>query len=219
MSPPLLEFSRVAFTVSFPTSGPLPEVGDLAAWLTEQGEPFEHDASETITLRALPVRIVHEGDAVRAQVEVTPTLPLSRLVRLLFDLSVRVGADVRLAGVGEINRAGLWLKLADEQDRQRLATALGQAGTSSHRDEIFHELWSLLSCLGDGADLRWDAASGRIVELKEVGTPGGLTVDEAAWHAERAAPGDQVAVPVVGRHHLVAWRWLVEAWPNLLENR
>jgi hypothetical protein len=207
----------LAFTVSFPTSGPLPEVGDLASWLTEQGEPFEQDGPETITLRGLPVRIVHEGDAIRAQLGLTPAVPLTRLVRLLFDLSVRVGADVRLAGVGEVTRASLWLRLADEQDRLRLADALAQAASSSHRDEIFHELWSILASLGQGRDLRWDAAAQRIVELKEVGAPDGISVDEAAWHADRPVPGDQVPVPVGGQLHLVAWRWLAEAWPNLME--
>lgn len=205
----------MAHTISFPTTSPLPSPEDLASWLTEQGEAYESDGSDVLGLKGLPVRLLHTGEAVRAQVDVTPTTPLSRLTRLLFDLSVRLGADVRLVGVGEVGRPSLWLRLADEQDRLRIAGALARATAHSHPDDVLRGLWGVLGALGSGRDLRWDGNRQHIVEVKEVGAPDGISVEEAAWHDDQAEPGDAIALPVSGDLHIVAWRWLQEAHPSL----
>ncbi|MCB9664571.1 MAG: hypothetical protein H6732_10705 [Alphaproteobacteria bacterium] len=208
----------MAYTVSFPTTSPLPGPEDLASWCTEQGEAFDHDGPDVLSLRGLPVRLLHTGEAIRAQVDVTPSTALSRLTRVLFDLSVRLGADVRLVGVGEVNRPALWLRLADEQDRQRIAGALERASSHSAPDEVYQGLWGVLGALGGGRDLRWEATREQIVEMKEVGAPEGISVEEAAWHDDQAEPGDTIALPVSGDLHIVAWRWLQEAWPNLADD-
>ncbi|MCB9682026.1 MAG: hypothetical protein H6733_11230 [Alphaproteobacteria bacterium] len=201
--------------MTYPTSAPLPGLDALASWLTEHGEAFDRQGPDVLELRALPLRIVHGGDGVRAQVDLTPTVPLSRLTRLLFDLSVRVGADVRLVGVGQVNRPSLWLRFADEQDRLRVAAALAKAAAQSHRDDILKAMWSVLGTLGGGRDLRWDATRERIVEMREVGSPDGISVEDARWHDAEVSPGDTVAVPVSGDLHILVWRWLADAWPSL----
>ncbi len=58
----------VAYTISFPTNGPLPGTGDIAQWLTEQGEPFEVDGDNQLSLRALPVRIEFDHATIMASV-------------------------------------------------------------------------------------------------------------------------------------------------------
>lgn len=206
----------MAFTVTFPTTAPQPDLDQLASWLTEQGEPFTQDGPDTLALKALPLTLVH-GDPVRAQVDLGPTASLSRLVRVLFDLSVRLGADVRLAGVGEVNRPELWLRFADEQDRLRIADALHKAAAHNTRDEVLSAFWSILGSVGGGRDLRWDAQRERIVEMMEVGGDDGISVEHAAWHQEGAQVGDTVGVPVVGDVHILAWRWLSEAYPSLTD--
>ena len=57
----------VAFTVTFPTNGPLPDPAAIADWLTEQGEPFDEEAPHTLTLRALPVTLVMSPDLTSMQ--------------------------------------------------------------------------------------------------------------------------------------------------------
>ena len=113
----------MAFTVTFPTSGPPTPVSTLAEWLTERGEPYVAEGEDTLVLRAVPVRFVAspQNVSLQAQLEVVPKLALTRLVDTLFEVSVRAGADVNLAGHGPITRPHLWLLLADEQDRMRIA--------------------------------------------------------------------------------------------------
>lgn len=206
----------MAFTLSFPTSGPIPGPKDLAAWLTAQGEPFEQEGTGVLQLRALPMRLVHTGTDIQAQVDVTPTVPLSRMNRLLFDLSMRLGADVRLVGVGEVNRPELWLRLANEQDRMRIAAALDKAAHHNNRDEILRAFWSILGSLGPGRDLRWDTRRDCIVDVQEVGAADGITLEDARWHDANVSTGDTVSVPMGGDLHILAWRWLSEAWPSLI---
>lgn len=208
----------VAFTVTFPTSGPLPDAAALASWLTEQGEPFEHEQPQSLTLRALPVRLAFEHASIQATVDIHSAVPLTRLVNLLFALSHRLGADVRLVGVGEVTRSALWYRFADEQDRLRIREAIGRSAAHNNRDELLRTLWSVLGTLGGDRDWRWDILKDRVVELAEVGAPGGITVEEAAWHTTTAHPGDTVAIPVRGNVHILAWRWLKEAYPSLSQH-
>lgn len=207
----------MAFTVTFPATAPPVPVETLCAWLTERGEPFAREGEETLALRALPLRFVSApGQAsLQAQLDVTPTVPLSRLVDVLFEVSMRAGADVNLAGHGPINRPELWMRLADEQDRLRLAAALHRAREHGQRDEIHRRLWALIASLRPGHDDRWDTTRQRIVEWVEVGDA--VSVEEARWHAEDPKPGDAVPVPVQGFLHCLAWRWLSEAWPGIAE--
>lgn len=210
----------MAYTVTFPSRGPCPPAEEVADWLTEQGEPWEQDTPLQLSLRALPVRVLlprGEMGALSAHVEVHIGTPVARLVNLLFGLSVRVGGDVRLASVGEVTRPGLWLRLAQEQDRQRLARAIGIAAERGRREEVVRGLWAVLAAVSPDRDVRWDAGRARIVELKEVGAPGGIPVEEAADHAAEATSGDVVALEVEGWYHTVAWRWLSEAHPNLAD--
>lgn len=207
----------MAFTVTFPVSGSPPDSEAVHGWLIEQGEPFEADNPRCAALRALPVRILIEQDApMRAQIEVTDSVPLERLINLLFELSVNCGSDVRLAGVGPVSRADLWLRLADEQDRVRMAGALKRA-TERGNTEVHQRLWAVLSAISAQRDLRWDARNARIVRLQEVGAPGGITAEEASFLADSPNDGDLVPVPVEGHLHILAWRWLSEAHPGLAE--
>ena len=142
-------------------------------------------------------------------------MALTRMVDVLFDVSVRAGADVSLAGTGEVTRAGLWMRLADEQDRQRIAESLFRAKEHGSGDEVHKRLWAVLAALRKGHDDRWDASSQRIVELVEVGQ--GVSVEEAAWHTENAAVGDEISIPVESHLHILVWRWLSEAYPGIAE--
>jgi hypothetical protein len=206
----------MAFTVTFPTSRPLCTVDDLSAWLTDRGEPFAV-TEESLTLRAFPMRFVvaPEQAALQCQIEVTEGMPVQRMVDVVFDVSVQAGADVHLVGEGQVSRAFLWMRLADDQDRVRLAAALSRAEASNNRDEILRRLWGILAAARFGHDDRWDAAQERVVELLEVGE--GISLDDAAWHAEDPEVGDVVHVPVKGMLHCLAWRWLSEAYPGIAE--
>jgi hypothetical protein len=207
----------MAFTLTFPTNAPLPAAEDVAAWLTEQGEPFDLEGPTTLALRALPVRLLLGADSLQGWLEVTSTAPLVRLVDLLFALSVLAGADVHLAGSGQMTRPRLWLRLADEQDRQRIAEAMARADEHGNREDVGQRLWAVLSAIWPGRDLRWDASRSHIVELVEVAEPGGISVEEASWLVEGAAAGDVVARPIGDYLHIIAWRWLSEAYPGLAE--
>lgn len=205
------------YTVTFPTSEPMCSAADLAAWLTDRGEPHQRDG-DVVLMRAVPVDFVAGDDqeALRCQIQVNSAVPLSRIVDAVFDVSVRAGADVHLVGVGPVNRAALWMRLADEQDRQRVAESLGRAAQSSHRDEILRRLWGVLAAARTGHDDRWDATSDRIVELLEVGD--GISAEAAAWHSEDPQVGDVISVPVEGSMlHCLVWRWLSEAYPGIAE--
>jgi len=157
------------------------------------------------------------GDPLQAHVDVTTTTPLVRLVDLLFDLSNRAATDVRLAGVGKVDRGALWLRLADEQDRRRIAKALVQASEQGKRDEVVRGLWGVLAAACPGRDVRWDAGREHIVELKEVGGPSGMAAEEAAFLLEDPETGDVAAIELHEDLHLVAWRWLSEAHPGLAD--
>ena len=168
----------------------------------------------------LPVRLVVSPDdaSMQAQIEVTANAPLVRLVDLMFSLSIKAGADVRLAGEGAVTRAELWMRLTDEQDRIRIAEALRRASERGSAEEVLNRLWAVLAMLAPGRDIRWDAAHERIVELREVGEPGGISLEEAAWHQSDASMGDVIPVPVRGYLHMLAWRWFSEAYPGLAES-
>ncbi len=209
----------MAYTVTFRSGGTCPAPEEVESWLTEQGEPFEREGPHTIQLRALPVRlvIIREEQGFQGHIEVTVSAALVRLVDLIFELSMRAGADVRLAGAGELTRASLWLRLADEQDRLRIARAIARAEEQGKKDEVVRGLWSVIDALSPNRDVRWDATREQVVELKEVDQPGGITLEEAAFHTENPVAGDVVAVDFPGHLHLVAWRWMAEAFPNLTD--
>jgi hypothetical protein len=207
----------LAFTVTFPTTADLPPVDDVASWIRQRGEPLEVLTAGCLQLRALDVRVLVD-ERVRAQISVTESLPLTRVVDLLFDLSIFLRADVRLTGVGEVNRGGLWMRLADDQDRSRIANALLRAKSVGRMDEVGKRLWQVVSAVRPGCDDRWDQQHERIVELKEVGAADGISLADAAWHADDPQPGDVIPVPVEGSVHTLAWRWLSEAYPNYAES-
>lgn len=208
----------MAFTVTFPTSGCTAEAESVATWLTEQGESFEQESPGIFSLRALPVVIVlHPEDGLQAQIDVGSNTALSRLVDVLFDLSTLARADVNLAGSGTVSRPRLWMMLADEQDRLRIAEAIRRAATHGNQDEVLSRLWRLLSILRPDQDDRWDAQGERIVVMKEVGGEG-LSLEAASWHADNPQPGDLVPLPVDSQSlHTLAWRWLSECYPGLAE--
>ncbi len=209
----------MAITFGFPTTGPLPDLDGLAVWLDGEGEAHDVEGTDTLALKALPLRIVHAGASVRAHLELGPDTRVSRALRLVYALSGRLGADVRLSGVGTIDRASLWLRLADEQDRLRLAAAIARAETHPQRDEIARLLWAVVGAASPGRPVRWDTSADRVVEVREVGTPDGISRDEAAFHAQGGEAGDEVNVPVAPPIHILAWRWLSEAWPALADHR
>jgi len=208
----------MAFTVTFPSTSPPPPVKELGVWLTDRGEPFQPDGEDCVALRALPIRFVASpGHAsLKAQVDITSRSSVSRMVDVLFDVSVRAQADVVLAGVGEVNRPRLWMHLSDDQDRVRIAEALSRAREHGQHDEIHKRLWSIIAVQRPGHDDRWDAQQERIVELVEVGD--GIGLEQAAWHAEDPSLGDVIAVPVHGSLHILVWRWLSEAYPGIAES-
>jgi hypothetical protein len=204
-------------TVTFVTHGSPPDANQIAAWLTAQGEPMEQEEGR-LSLRALPLELlVPVSGPVQARIALETDTPLARLVPLLFRLSLELGADVVLAGKGSVTRASMWLQLADAQDRLRIAAALDRAEDRGRGDEVSRALWAVLAASGDGRELVWDRRLQRIVELREVGAPGGIPVDEAVWHSADVEPGDVVHAPVGGYLHTVAWRWLAAAYPGLCE--
>ncbi len=203
------------FTLRFPTAGPLPAPDDIASWLTEQGEPFEHDETAGLALRALPLHLHLDPGGIRASVDLAPNTPLPRLIRVLFDLSMRLGADVLLAGVGEVRRPELWLHLSGEQDRLRISVALDQAAAHHVRDEVLTNFWALLSAMGQGRDLRWDFARSAIVQIREVRVPNEERAADSEEPDTDTDPMESVSLPVEGQLHVLAWRWLSEAYPSL----
>ena len=211
----------MAFTITFPTSGPCPDRTLVSGWLSDRGEPFEAEGTGTIALRAMAVRFVvsPDQDALQAHLEVTAAVPLSRMVDMLFGISVEAGADVRLAGSGEITKAALWMVLADEQDRIRIAETLERAKDHGNIDAIMKRMWAVVSALRPHCDDRWDAQRQRIVRLREIGGTDGLSIEEAQWHAEDPQVGDVVPVPVDRAIHIhsLTWRWLSEAYPSIAQ--
>lgn len=209
----------MGFTVTFPTSGAVPDPEVVSGWLRERGEPFDA-TGQALALKAVGVRVEIAPDlgSMKAHVDVSSTIDLSRAVDLIFDLSILAGADVRLTGVGEVTRGALWLRLADEQDRCRILEALERAEIQGKREEILKRLWQVIAALRPGHDDRWDTAAGRVVELREVGSPDGISVADACWHVDEPEIGDVIPVPVSGSAHTLAWRWLAEAYPGLADS-
>ena len=207
----------MAFTLTFPTTAELPDADAIADFLRQRGEPLELLEGGTVQLRALAMRFEVEPDVVRAHLDVPPEAPLTRVVDLLFDLSIFLGADVRLTGTGEVSRGRLWMALADEQDRARIAKALERASDLGKLEDVGKKLWQIVSAVRPGCDDRWDREAGQIVELKEVGATDGISLADAAWHADDPEVGDVIPVPVEGSVHTLAWRWLSEAYPGLAE--
>lgn len=203
----------MAHTLIFTTVGPLPSLSELEAWMTEQGEPFVHEDRHTLCLRALPLRLVLGTEGLRGEVELGEDVPLSRLVRVIFDLALRVGSEVRLAGTGPVGRPDLWVRFADEQDRRRIARALERADQRGHKEEVLTSLWALLCTLGHGQDLRWDPNTSSIVEVRDVRHTRDL--DAVSISEEEPTPIGTVSVPVHGELHVLVWRWLSEAFPSL----
>lgn len=210
----------MAITVVFPTSGEKLGAEMVANWLMERGEPFDWDTPSTLALRALPVRLVMgENHHIHAQIELNPEVSLSRMLEMLYGLSMLAGADVRLLGVGEVTRSHLWLRLADEQDRLRISGAVERADESGQREEVLHKLWPVIAAIREGCDDRWDARRQRIVELKEVGGAHGIALEEAAWHVDNPTEGSVVGLPIEGANmHTLAWRWLCDTYPGIAES-
>ncbi|MFT4625141.1 MAG: hypothetical protein ACI8PZ_003807 [Myxococcota bacterium] len=206
----------VSFEVRFPTTVQPMERDTLSAWLLERGEPATVDA-EVVALKALPVVFATVDELLCARLQITASLPLTRLVDMLFDLSMEVGSDVELQGAGQVTRAKLWLTLADEQDRIRLGEALERAKEHSNCMEVLRRLWSVVNSLREGHDDRWDAAARQIVEMREVGE--GISVEAARGYGDDPAVGDEVAVPVAGHLHTLAWRWFSDSYPGLAESQ
>ena len=208
----------MSFEVRFKTvDGPM-ERDALSAWLMQRGEPAA-DHEEGLALKALPVTFSSHDGWLWAALDITAACPLARLVDMLFDLSIELGADVELADRGEISRPRLWLLLADEQDRVRLASALVRSREHSNSIEVLRRLWSMIDSVRDGHDDRWDAAQERIVEVIEVGGPSGLSLSDARRMSGEAEIGEEVVVPVEGHLHTLAWRWFSESYPGVAESQ
>ena len=207
----------MATTVSFPTSGSQPPIDDVASWLTENGEPFAQEGLESLALRAVPITLVFRDDAaLRAHLDLTSSAKVDRMVQVLYDLALLVGADVCVAETGKITRGELWLRLSDEQDRMRIAEALQRADAMGRLGAVSTAMWGVLVAAVPGRDVRWDTTRQSVVELLEVGAEGGISLEEAAWHAEAPSPGDIIARPLTGgQSHLVLWRWLHESHPSI----
>jgi len=182
---------------------------DLEAWLTGQGEPFEPDDVAGLRLRALPVVLTSDVEGLRAEVDPSPQVPLPRLIGLLFDLALWLGTDMHL-GQLPIDRAVAWLRLADEQDRNRIAQAISRAGPRT--DEVLTGLWRVLRALGRNHDLRWDPTALAIVEVRIWSDGEEITAAEAT---EETDPGALITFRVHDGLHIFAWRWLAETWPAL----
>ena len=183
------------FDVVFACPDPAPPVERVLAWLVEEGEPVEADQDDLL-LRALPVRLqISGGGPMTASVDPGADTPLERLVNLLFNLSVRLGADVHVDGA-PIHRGTLWLAMASEQDRARIVRCLERASERGN-SEVARRLWTVLGALaGRERVWRWDTRVGGAVEWTD-------------------AEGDD-ARPVEGSVYLVLWRWLSEAYPGLV---
>ena len=204
------------FTIRFPTGGPSTDLEALVGWLTERGEPCE-GVDRGVSLLALPVTFMWDEDVLLVTSRVTPNLALSRLVDLVFAVSLQVGGDAVLEEVGPVSRPELWLLLADEQDRLRIGAALERSRQLGNSNDVMRHLWSVVHTLRRGKDDRWDAARERIVEVVEVGD-GGLSVLDARRVDPEVSDGDEVTLPVQGYVHTLAWRWFAETYPSIAES-
>ena len=202
----------MSLALTFRTTTPPASARDLAAWLTDLAEPCTEDG-DRVALRALPARFALAPFG--AEVAVQEWTPVVRLVDVLSAIAARAGADLDLAG-RVVNRSDLWLVLAEEQDRLRIAAALRRARERGNADEVHRRLWSVLAAVRPGRDLRWDATLERVVELLDVGVQ--VSVEEARALEADAVTGDVVQQPVEGLIHLLVWRWLSDAYPGVCES-
>lgn len=201
----------MSFRVQFPTATPPTALRDLVAWLTEVAEPAAEDG-DGVVLRALPARFTLQPFTV--ELTVHEWTPVVRLVDVLFEVASRAGADLHLDGK-VVNRSGLWLVLAEEQDRLRIAVALRRARERGNADEVHRRLWAVLASVRPGHDNRWDATLERVVELLDVGEQ--VSVEDARALEADVVTGDVVQQPVEGPIHILVWRWLSEAYPGVCE--
>jgi len=193
------------------TAGELPSIQAIERWLTERGEPFEA-RDEAIGLRAIPLTVaLRDPQQLQAELELRCDTPVTRAVDLVFDLSVLAGADVSLDDE-DLTRASLWLRLADEQDRLRIAAALDLARERGCADDVLRRLWAVLNSLYPQGDVRWSAELRAVIRLDEGGAPTGVVLGDPDLDAATLVPRR-----VTGAPHLLAWRWLSEAWPSLVE--
>lgn len=203
----------MGFTVTFPTNREAPIRSVITDWLRQRGEPFAEDDQASIRLRAMDL-VLHLGDELRARLDVSSLMDLTRVVDLVFELSILVGADVCLEGE-TVRRGHFWMQLADEQDRLRIKEALERAEIHGRREEVAQRLWQIVSAVRPGHDDRWDAHNHRIVELMEIGD--GVSLAMARLHMEDPQEGELVGIPIEASMHVLAWRWLSEAYPGLAE--
>ena len=182
------------------------EPTSLTEWLTGQGEPFEVEDG-VLRLRALPVRLTEGSDGLKLAVDLRARVPLARLIGLLYELALWLGTDVHLGG-RPVDRGTAWIRLADEQDRLRIADAIDHAGPRT--DEVLAGLWQVLRACGRKRDLRWDPRARAIVE---VGMHPEVIEDATTMATDDTDPGALIAWPVHDGVHILAWRWLAETWP------
>ncbi len=179
------------------TAGPMPPLSALQEWLTERGEAYERDG-DRVRLLALPVVVEALDEATFSVVlSIAGGTPLVRLVDLVFELSLVTGSDVS-ERERRMSRSELWLRVADEQDRLRIASAMKLAEDRGNLDDVARRVWAILNALRPGRDVRWSSQDESIVWVSEDGTT-----------REAVDPSD--------RMHLVIFRWLSEAHPSLLE--
>lgn len=192
-----------------------PDLAEISASLAAMGEAFElggPDEPGVIHLRALPVVLRRTERDLSAEIALTPSVPIARLLALIYDLALQLGGEVTLDGASPTERAAAWLCFADDQDRLRIARAIDRA--EGRAEEVLRGLWDILVVLGQGRDLRWHPREARIVEVDrgELGLEDEPTLSEEEvmdplLTVREAAPGT----------HILAWRWLTEAWPALAE--
>jgi hypothetical protein len=190
-------------------------VDEIAACLTAMGEAFEvggPDEPGLLRLRALPVVLRRTEDALSAEIGLTPSVSITRLLALIYDLALQLGGEVSLDGATPTERAAAWLCFADDQDRLRIGRALDRA--EGRADEVLRGLWDILVVLGSGRDLRWHPRASRIVEVDR----GELGLEDEPTLSEEEVMDPMLTVrdPAPGTH-ILAWRWLTEAWPALAE--
>jgi len=202
----------VSISLEFRTGRPVASVAEVADWFLNQGEPCEPQGPTTIALLALPVHLILHPHRMEAQIDLTPKVPLHRLVRVMADLAIQLGAET-VFHERTMGRSELWLVLAEEQDRMRIQDALDRAEALHCRSEVLTQLWQLLGAMGQGRDLRWDLSSHRIIEFVDTG-PLDATEDTVDTVTTQA-PGPLRPLQPFEQAHITAWRWLSEAWPNL----
>jgi len=205
------------FVIRFPSLLSEISTQGLQEWLKERGEPCDLTEDGRVALQAMPLVFTLEETQWKAEAKVEPSVPLSRLVDLLFATSMHLGSDVLLDAVGPVGRPDLWLLWADEQDRQRLARSLVVARDTGNSNEILKRLWSVIHTLRKGRDDRWDASWERIVEVVPVGDEG-MNLSDARRLQPDVEEGGELAVPVGGYLHTLAWRWFSESYPSMAES-